>query len=90
MTVTPTRLDSGNLGCPSCKIELETKDSPFYVHGEYVGHFESLVCSICSFHLFTAKGYDAAIKQASKFGLVGQKEEVEIDDVVEEKFTVHL
>lgn len=89
MTETPIRLDSNDLGCPRCKTKLELGNSPFTINDEYVGHFESLFCSICHYHLLTAEGYDKAIKQASKFGLVGSEEEYEIDDTVEEHFTVY-
>jgi len=93
MADTPVRLDSGELGCPRCNTVLEIGKSPFNIHEEYVGHFESLLCSICNYHLFTATGYDNAIKKASTFGLVGQeetKEEIEVDNLVENLFTLYV
>lgn len=89
MTDTPLRLKDGTLGCPDCKTSLQSRKSPFDFHGEYVGHFESYVCSICNFHLFTSKGYDDAIKTAKGFGMIGLSE-FEIDDLSEECFTVYI
>lgn len=88
MADTPLRLKDGTLGCPDCKTSLQSRKSPFNFHGEYVGHFESYVCSICNFHLFTSKGYDNAIKTAKSFGMIGLSE-LEIDDLIEESFTVY-
>jgi len=56
--------------------------APFYLHGEYVGSFESLVCDMCHYSLLTSSGYDEAMTEASKFGLVGPQEEI-IKETVE-------
>ena len=89
MVASPIRLETGDLGCPHCKYILDSVKSPFYLRDEYVGHFDSLSCSICNFHLFTAKGYELAIKTAKKFDFINSKIESEIGDHTEEQFTLY-
>ena len=74
---TSTRLDDGSIGCSRCKLSLTKARSPFYIRKEYVGHFDSLDCPLCHFHIFTEKGYDNAMQMAYRCGLVGPPEEVE-------------
>ncbi len=89
MTECPIRALSGDIGCPKCNTALETKKAPFYLHDEYVGHFESLVCPICHYSVLTDQGYDEAINVASQFGMIGpayEEQEIirEIENSVEE------
>lgn len=72
---TSTRLDDGSIGCSRCKLPLTEVRSPFYIRKEYVGHFDSLDCPLCHFHIFTEKGYDDAMQMAHRYGLVGPPEE---------------
>ena len=81
MIANPIRLETDGLGCPDCKYALGSVKSPFYLHDKYVGHFDSLSCSICSYHLFTSKGYELAIKTANRFGLINSKIEREFEDL---------
>ena len=87
MSEIPNTSDSGALTCSRCDTVLETKKAPFHLHDEYVGHFESLVCPICNYHVLTENGYDKAITEAMKFGLVGPAEVKEMDDTVEEQLS---
>lgn len=73
---TSTRLDDGSIGCSRCRLPLTVARSPFYIRKEYVGHFDSLDCPLCHFHIFTEKGYGDAIQMAYRYGLVGPPEEV--------------
>ena len=36
----PMRNESGQIGCPRCNTVLIEKKAPFFLHKEYVGHFE--------------------------------------------------
>ena len=81
MIANPIRLETGGLGCPDCKFVLGSVKSPFYLHDKYVGHFDSLSCSICNYHLFTSKGYELAIKTVNRFGLINSKIEGEFEDL---------
>lgn len=74
---TSIRLNDGNIGCSRCKLPLIEIHSPFYIRKEYVGHFDSIDCPICHFHIFTEKGYGNAMQMACKYGLVGPPEEEE-------------
>ena len=88
MTNSPIRLETGGLGCPDCKYALDSVKSAFYLHDEYVGHFDSLSCSICRYHLFTSEGYKLAIETAKKFDVI--KKNKEFEDLSEEYFTVYF
>lgn len=78
-----SRRDSADiLECPRCQSPMVEREAPFYLHGEYVGSFESLVCDMCHYSLLTSYGYDEAMIEASKFGLVGPQEEI-IKETVE-------
>lgn len=66
------------LGCPKCDSPLVQREAPFYLHGEFVGVFESLVCEMCHFSALTSQGYQKAIVEAEKFGLVGPAEEISV------------
>ncbi len=72
----------GALECPRCQSPMVERRAPFYLHGEYVGAFESVVCDMCHYSLLTSSGYDKAMTEASKFGLVGPQEEI-INETVE-------
>ena len=76
MTDIPSRNSSGGLDCPRCGTTLVKGKSPFYLHEEYVCVFESLLCGMCHYSLLTASGYDNALIEARKYGLVGPEEEV--------------
>jgi hypothetical protein len=91
MTDCPIRTTAGDIGCPKCSTPLEINKAPFLLHNEYVGHFESLVCPICNYSALTETGYDQAIDEAKKFGMIGpahNENEVlqETDDFVEEHY----
>jgi hypothetical protein len=72
----PTRNSSGGLDCPRCGTTFVKGKAPFYLRGEYVGTFEALVCDICHYSLFTPSGYDHAMIEARKYGLVGPPEDI--------------
>lgn len=76
MSEFPVRNDKDILECPRCNSPLMKKLSPFYLRGEHIGRFESLVCDICNYSALTAIGYDKAMLEARKFGLVGPHEEI--------------
>ena len=78
----PVRNSNGGLDCPRCGTTLVRGKAPFYLKGEYVGTFEAMVCDICHYSLFTPLGYDLAMSEASKYGLIGQPEEI-IREIVE-------
>ena len=88
MTKSPIRTSTGDIGCPRCETLLKIKKSPFSIRDEYVGHFESLVCPICNYFVFTSKGYEDAVSEARKYGLIGPAEVKEIDGVIEERLTI--
>jgi len=90
MTESPIRTSTGDIGCPRCETNLKIKKAPFFLSEEYVGHFESLVCPICNYFVLTSKGYEDAISEARKYGLVGPAEIKESDNVVEERLTIRL
>src|SRR5919112_1135981 len=68
--------------CPRCQSPMVEGRAPFYLHDEYVGIFESLVCDMCHYSLLTSAGYDKAMIEARRFGLVGPEEDV-INETVE-------
>lgn len=76
MTDIPTRNSTGGLDCPRCGTVLVNGKSPLYLRKEYVGVFDSLLCRMCHYYLLTASGYDNALIEARKYGLVGPEEEV--------------
>ncbi|MDP9342740.1 MAG: hypothetical protein M3Q23_11755 [Actinomycetota bacterium] len=82
MVATPDTDSIGEVKCPRCMSHMVEKRAPFYLHGEYVGLFESLVCDICYYSLLTAAGYDKAMTEAREFGLVGPEEEI-ISETIE-------
>ena len=84
---TSTSLDDGGIGCSRCRLPLTETHSPFYIRKEYVGHFDSLDCPLCHFHIFTEKGYGDAMQMAHGYGLVGPPEEVEMCDTVQAQDT---
>jgi len=53
----PIQLNSGELGCPDCKIPLEVGLVPYNLDGLYLGSFDGLICPICRYGLFSEKGY---------------------------------
>lgn len=78
----PSRDSAGHILCPRCGTRLNKDKAPFKMHGEYLGKFESLVCPICNYSVLTGEGYDQAIAEAAKFGLVGPAQEEEILEIV--------
>ena len=70
MAEVPSRLPSGDLGCPRCETALSRGAAPFYLHGKYVGEFESHVCSTCDYFAFTEDGYEDARIRAKEMSLV--------------------
>jgi hypothetical protein len=82
MTDVPIRNPSGAIDCPRCGTAFIIGTAPFYLNGEYVGAFEALVCRMCRYSLFTSTGYDQAMLEASKYGLVGPPEEI-ISETIE-------
>jgi len=88
LTQTPIRTKTGSIGCPRCETILKIKKASFLLDEEYVGHFESLVCPICNYSILTENGYESAIEEAKKFGLVGSAEVKEVDDLIEEQLII--
>ena len=76
MNATPSRLPSGKIGCPRCETALSKDQAPFYLHGEYVGNFESYVCSMCHYSALTEDGYESARIQAKRLYLIEKKPDV--------------
>ena len=70
MNASPSRLPSGKIGCPRCETALSKDQAPFYLHGEYVGNFESYVCSMCHYSALTEDGYESARIQARLLSLI--------------------
>jgi hypothetical protein len=70
----PFRDSLGFLSCPRCGTRLDKTKAPFILHDSYVGSFESYVCPICHYSALTAEGYENAISEASRFGLIGPQE----------------
>ncbi len=75
MRTPPFRMASGGIGCPKCASPLKRGNAPFYLHGEYVGVFESIICEICNYSALTEKGYEMAMLEAKKLGLIGLVED---------------
>ena len=65
--------------CQECGSRLVLKNAPFYLHGEYIGDFESLVCEKSSSHFsaLTESGYIKATRIAEQRGLIGPTSEEE-------------
>jgi hypothetical protein len=73
---------SSELNCPSCGSAAMVLDkAPYHIRDKYIGEFEAIVCKTCKYSLFTPAGYDDAMLEARKRGLIGPPEET----VVEEK-----
>lgn len=83
MPEVPIRTNSTDIGCPRCETPLQTGKAPFYLHGEHVGNFDSLVCPICNYSMLTSFGYNEATKAANIQGLVGPKEKIDIPEIGE-------
>lgn len=84
----PFRFTSGEVGCPRCETVLQRGNAPFYIEGEYVGTFESLICLVCNFSALTQNGYEKAVLKAREFGLVGEAEVSDIPDIDEIELVV--
>lgn len=67
----PIRLANGDIGCPRCSTSLKLNKSIFHIRKKSIGYFESLLCPLCSFYVFTEKGTQNAIVQANLFGFIG-------------------
>lgn len=76
MNVPPFRTSSGDIGCPRCTTPLKKGKAPFYIRGEKVGIFDAIVCPICNYSALTEKGYEEAISEAKKIGIVGIVEDI--------------
>ena len=82
----PTRDSNGKLLCPRCATELKDQKAPYFIAREYLGEFDSKFCDMCQYSLLTAYGYDAALKEANKYGIVGPEEELVSEQfVIDEK-----
>ena len=74
----------GGLNCPKCGSILVEGNAPFYLHGQYVGIFKSLICKENShFYALTESGYRDATRVAQQLGLIGPAEEVHIEEEVD-------
>ncbi|MGC1928250.1 MAG: hypothetical protein WA667_04700 [Candidatus Nitrosopolaris sp.] len=78
----PVRNSKNGLDCPRCGTSLVNDKAPFYLNGEYIGKFEAIVCDMCHYSLFTPSGYDQAMLEARRYGLVGPPEEI-IEETLE-------
>jgi hypothetical protein len=67
---------ASGLNCPRCGTAMVIGKAQFYTRGEYVGIFEAVVCKMCNYSLFTSSGYDNAMLEARRYGLVGPQEEI--------------
>jgi hypothetical protein len=63
------------VSCPECGSPLVQGNAPFYLHGEYVGTFESLICKNSHFSALTESGYKDATRIAEQLGLIGPASE---------------
>jgi hypothetical protein len=65
------------LNCPRCGSAAMVIDkAPYHIRDKYIGEFEAIVCKTCNYSLFTPAGYDNAMLEARKHGLVGPVEEI--------------
>ncbi len=83
----PFRTSSGGIGCPRCRTVLNEGNAPFFLQGEYVGVFESIVCPICHFSALTEKGYGNAVVKAKKLGIMSV--DTEFPDIEETEFVIN-
>jgi len=83
----PFRTDSGGIGCPRCGTVLTEGNAPFFLQGEYVGVFESIVCSICHYSALTENGYGDAVVKAKKLGIMGVN--TDLPDIEETEFILN-
>jgi hypothetical protein len=68
------------LTCPKCGSTLVLGIAPFYVRGEYLGNFESVICKNSHFSALTESGLRDASTIAERRGLIGPVEEVYDDE----------
>jgi len=70
------------ISCPKCGSPLVQGKAPFYIRGQYLGDFDSIICTTNSdFSALTESGYIEATKMAQKLGLIGPaSKEDEIED----------
>jgi len=54
----PIQLESGELGCPDCKVQLVSGNLPMYFRRIFFGYFDGLKCTKCDYGLLTEKGYE--------------------------------
>lgn len=66
--------------CPKCGSILILENTPFYVRGEYLGNFESVICKNSHFSALTESGFKDASIIAEQRGLIGPAEEVYDDE----------
>ena len=88
MEEVPIRTSSGDIGCPRCESPLRICQAPFYLHGEYVGNCESLVCPICNYSALTTSGYQDAITKAKMQGLIGPEEIFDVPELGEISYKI--
>ena len=88
MSEVPVKTTSGDIGCPRCESPLRVGQAPFYLHGEYVGNCESLVCPICNYSALTSSGYLEATAKAKMQGLIGPEEIFEVPEIGEEDYWI--
>ena len=67
--------------CPKCGSPLVQENAPFYVRGQYLGDFESVVCKTNSdYTALTELGFIDASIMAEERHLIGPAEEVDDED----------
>ncbi len=64
------------VSCPKCESPLVQGNAPFYLHGEYIGSFQSLICEICHYSALTESGYRNATRIAEQLALIGPASEL--------------
>jgi len=88
MPEVPIRTTSGEIGCPKCKTPLRLGKAPFYLHGEHVGNFESLICPICNYSTLTSSGYQEATVKAKQQSLIGPEEKFDVPEFGEVSYLI--
>lgn len=66
--------------CPICTSPLVQGKAPFYIRGEYVGDFESIICKNSHFSALTESGYIEATRIAEQHGLIGRVEDKGVEN----------
>jgi len=58
MSKDPIQLESGELACGTCKIELTAALVPAFMDKKIFGYVDGISCKECGYGLMTEQGYD--------------------------------